>query len=217
MALTFPLPLADFFDDLCVAEASFTLGEAMQHSRTGGGDIISADLGPRLWQGQVQLRARRIEDADRITARIDALRNGGRTFYATPYGKGFPQADPDGTILGLATPTIDTVFASRVQIRIADLPVGYVLSGGDYIGWDYGTPVRTALHQITVGAVADGSGEALVEVSNFIRTGAVPGLSVRLINPFCKARLVPDAFVPFTSRRRRWSDGASFSFIQTLR
>jgi len=215
MALTFPLSLAQFFDGLCAAEAQFYLGDAAATNRDAGGNIFTHSMGAMLWQGSVALRGRRIGDASLIASKIDMLRQPGRTFYATPYGRDYPQADPTGTVLGVAAPTIQSVAGNNRDVTIQALPAGYVLTAGDFIGWDYGG--RTALHQIVVGGTASGGGVLTVEVSHPVRPTVTAGTAVRLTRPYCKCIIDPESVTPFTSRRRRWSDGAAFTFTQTLR
>lgn len=218
MALTFPLTLAQFFDDLCISEASFDLDEAMQVNRTSGGEILTGATGTRLWYGEVMLHAHRKVDAEEISAKISVLRQAGRPFLVTPYGKAFPRLDPTGSILGVSAVTIQSVNANNRDITLQGLPVGYVLSAGDFLSFLYGSsPVRYALHQIAVGGTANGSGVATVEVSNFIRSGATAGIAVTLKNPVCKAVVRPGSFQPGSTRWRRWNTGMSFSFQQTLR
>lgn len=217
MALTFPLSLAAFFDDLCIAEASFYLAENSVYSRTGAGEIIGAQVGPSLWRGTVSLRPHKIDDALMIAARLDTLRIPGRSFLVSPYGGEFPRMDPDGIILGLANPLIGTVNANRVTVGITNLPSGYKISQGDFLSVEYGTPVRYGLYQIASGGTANGSGVATVEVSRPLSAGIVPGMDVRLVNPICKSVIAPGEYTPFSSTRRRWSSGLSFGFIQTMR
>jgi hypothetical protein len=55
----------------------------------------------------------------------------------------------------------------------------------------------------------------MLEVVPNLRPGAVTGLTVLLIRPACKARLLPEP--TYGSGRQAISRGASFDFIQTLR
>lgn len=55
----------------------------------------------------------------------------------------------------------------------------------------------------------------MLELVPNLRPGAVAGLTVSLIRPACKARLMPEP--SYGSGRQTLSRGASFEFIQTLR
>jgi hypothetical protein len=103
------------------------------------------------------------------------------------------------------------------ELRITGLPVGYVLSAGDMLGFQYGSnPVRHALHRIVVGGTASSGGlTPMLEVVPNLRPGAAAGLTVSLVRPACKARLLPDP--TYGAGRQALSRGASFDFIQTLR
>jgi hypothetical protein len=84
-------------------------------------------------------------------------------------------------------------------------------------GGQYGsTPVRYALHRVVIGCTASSSGlTPMLEPVPNLRPGAVAGLTVSLIRPACKARLMPEP--SYGSGRQTLSRGASFEFIQTLR
>jgi hypothetical protein len=103
------------------------------------------------------------------------------------------------------------------ELRVTGLPSGYVLSAGDMLSFQYGaSPVRYALHRIVVGGTASSGGlTPMLEVVPNLRAGAVAGLTISLIRPACKARLLPDP--TYGAGRQALSRGASFDFIQTLR
>ena len=128
-----------------------------------------------------------------------------------------PSSDPTGSILGSRTVTIHTVASNMRELRITGLPSGYVLSPGDMLAFEYGSsPIRFALHRIVVGGTASSTGlSPLLEVVPNLRAGAVAALTVTLVHPACKARLLPEPI--YGSGRQALSRGASFDFIQTLR
>ena len=55
----------------------------------------------------------------------------------------------------------------------------------------------------------------MLEVVPNLCPGAAAGLTVSLVRPACKARLLPDP--TYGAGRQALSRGASFDFIQTLR
>lgn len=217
MALSFPLSLASFLDLFTRIEATMDIGEAVLSATTGGGEAITSNYGERLWAGRITGRGHAYISLDEMTARIGLLRQGGASFLVrNPYRRG-PAADPEGTILGAATPQITTFNANNRDITISGLPAGYVLRRGDLISWTYlSGPTRYALHRVVTGSTANGSGVATTEIMPPVRSGYATPQSITLINPVCKAVIVPGSYQPPSVQ----PDGiATFSFDwqQTLK
>lgn len=216
-ALTFPLSLAEFFDDIPRQAMPFDLSEATEISVTAAGDTLSADYGERVWTGGVTLAPRNHAEARRVEAKLRVLRQAGRSFMVYDVAAAYPAADPDGSILGASTPVIDTLNADNRRLRVSGLPAGYVLTGGDFLAFTYGSPARYALHQIVTGIVADGAGlTGWFEVVPFIQPGAAVSAAVTLIRASCKAVIVPGTTTPGTRERNR-TGGVTFQFRQTFR
>ena len=213
MALTYPLSLASYFDTLLIAEFEPDLTEALTGGETGGGEAISSDYGPRLWQARLVASRSSLPKAARSVALTESLRRAGTSFFATDPLRRYPQADPDGSLLGGAAPSITSVASNNRDVTLGGLPASYVLTPGDLIAWDYDTS-RRAMHRIVVGATANGSGVATIELEPFVR-GTPAGASVDLIDPSCKAKILTGSYSPRTLTRR---GGSGFSFIwrQTL-
>jgi hypothetical protein len=217
MAFAFPLTLSQFLDTLDKVEATMEIDEAMLVNRTGSGELIASDIGARLWRGRITGRGHAYIDLDGMTARIDLLRQAGASFLVTQTVRSGPQADPEGLILGAATPTVTTVNANSRDITISGLPAGYVLKRGDLLSFTYlASPTRYALHKIVSGATANGSGVATVEVVPPIRPGIVTPAALTLVKPVCKARMVPGSYQPPVVSRRGQAL-FSFDWQQTLR
>jgi hypothetical protein len=218
MALTFPLSVADFFGGLKVSSCSFDIGESVEVSRNGGGELLTADMGARLMAGQVTLSTQLHREAEAVKARLSALRQAGRSLFVHPRPTFTPSFDPTGSILGATIPTIHTINANRRELRLQNLPVGYILSQGDWLSFSYGTsPVRYAIHQIveTVTVPAGGISPSF-EVSTFIRPGAAVSAPVQLVRPFFKAIIVPGS-VNVGGSIPIFTSGIQFSILQTLR
>lgn len=216
--LNFPTALDTFFASLPIAKATFECPESLEMSESGAGDLLTADIGERLWQGEVTLgKITRDEDADAITL-IDALRTG-RSFCVFDVRRPYPRADWLGAVLGASAVTIHALPSNNRQVRLTGLPAGYVLRRGDYLGWDYGTnPVRRALHKVVDDTItADGSGTtAAFEVLPNVREGATVGTAVRLTRPWCTAIIVPGSVTTGTASATL-TEGARFHWRQTLR
>ena len=215
MAFAFPLTPAQFLDQLRVQSARFWLPESLTLESTEGGEIFTADRGPRLWQAEYTLAQGHHHSVDEDEARLALLAQAGRSFLAYDPRRAGPKADPDGVGLAGFSPVISATTAREVMVT--GLPPGYQISRGDYLGWIYGTnPVRYALHRAVTAPVATSGGLATVEVTPNIRTGAAAGAAVSLIRPVCKMVLIPGSYAPGAAARV-FTAGATFHAQQTLR
>lgn len=218
MAYSFPLTRAEFFSGLEVASCTFELPATVEISRTAAGDVLTADLGPRLWRGSVSLLPDYWSGAEAVKAKLALLQQAGASFLAYPLPLSAPAKDPGGALIAGASPTLSAIAASNREIQLAGLPAGYALSPGDFLSFTYGSnPTRRALHQVVTGAVASAGGSTpAFEVVPAIRPGAATGAAVTLNKPYCKAVMAPGTVNAGVSGPRITA-GISFSFIQTLR
>lgn len=218
MALTFPLAAAEFFDTLKVSQMTFDCPEQVQVARTGGGEILPANIGPRLWTGEVSLWDQGHSAVAPVLAMISALREPGASFLAYDLTAPAPQSDPDGVALATVTPLILALPSDARMLSLKGLPSGFVLTAGDYLGFSYGTnPVRRALHRVVSGVVASGTGQtAAFEVTPPRRPGAAINTAVSLVKASCKARIVPGS-VSSGAAAAGITSGITFKFMQTLR
>lgn len=216
MAISFPVPLADFFGRLRIAELVLAPTDPTVISRTRGGEVLAAQIGNVLWSGSVALSRAHHGEAAAVQAMLALLRRSGGSFMASPVQRRGPLLDPEGALLGAATPQIHIVEANNRDIRIQNLPAGYTLSPGDYLSFTYGgAPLRYAFHQLVTGAIANGSGVTPVfEVTPPIRAGITLPATVKLVDPAFKAVLVSTP--GYGAFHRVFADGLSFDFVQTL-
>lgn len=215
MAVTYPIGLAEYFAGLATVSVRFSLGEAREVLQTGGGDIISQDNGPRLWGGAVSVRPQSNIAMRRFQARTEALLQAGRTFSVSPMGG--PASDPDGAILGASSVTI-SVAPDASTLVLSGLPAGYELSQGDYLSFAYVNGItRNGLYQVGEDAVADAGGSITLSMTSFLRNyGALGGESVLLVDPVCKAVILPGSYKA-PMQMAGLSKGFSFEWRQTLR
>ena len=215
--LSYPLSHAQFLGALRVEEVMFRLSHPQEHTRLGDGTVISASLGASLWTGTIRLAQANHPRHAQMEALIALMDQPGATFLCHDPRYVGPASDPTGAIFGSKTVTIHSVASNMRELRLTGLPSGYVLSAGDMLGFQYGVnPVRYALHRIVVGGTASSGGlTPMLEVVPSLRPGAAAGLTVSLVRPACKARLLPDP--TYGAGRQALSRGASFDFIQTLR
>lgn len=218
MAYTFPMPLNQFFEGLPITAFSFDLGEALEHSETGGGEILTADIGNRLWKMDCEIKAGYYAEIEQIKAKLNVLRHAGRPLLVHSLGLTAPQYDPNGVLLGSSNVTLNAVQTNNREIRLNGLPANYKITTGDFLSFTYGSnPVRYAFHQVASDATANTSGlTGLFELSSFIRTGFTIGAVVKLVKPTLKMVLVPGS-VSGGESRSRFTTGVKFSLIQTLR
>ncbi|PYE80811.1 hypothetical protein [Pseudoroseicyclus aestuarii] len=211
MALTFPLDLPALFDDLAGLwiETQFDLSEAVETNETGGGEIIRADIGPRLWSGSVTIVAQRHSLAERLLSRLRVLQDARASFLASPVHMDPAPDDKAAQIL--------TMRGGR-ELRLSGLAAGTVLHRGRFLSFTYGSgPSRRALHQLVEPAVADGGGATgWFEVTPALRPGVAAGLAVALRAPVCKAVMLPGSLSRAT-HRAIVTDAVTFDWRQTLR
>ncbi len=178
-----------------------------------GGAVQVVGLGPTVWTMKYQTVVLPESVAAAWEAWLSSMRGGKRLFKAwhpmRRYGLAYPSG-PSGGFDGACTRT--AIGGSLDTVTLSGLPVGYVLSVGDLMSWEHATNSQ-ALHRVTEGATANGSGAATVTVEPEIR--ASPGsTSVALHKAWCHAVL--DA----ASASVRWQAGrkavVSFSARQTL-
>ena len=213
--LTFPVTGSNFFSMLPISEIKFSPMPRAAMNITGGGEVMTADLAPMLWEGTVTLGKMIGTERDLPDLVLDVLGRAGRTFWAYDTRRPYPLLDPTGAILGASTPTIYSLPSTR-EIRIDGLPAGYVLSRGDYLAFTYSG--RRALHRVVDAVVTAGTGgiTPTFEVAPEIRPGATVGTSVDLTRASCKAILIPGKTDKGITKSTI-TEGMTFAFIQTLK
>lgn len=210
------IPDPDFYDSAKLISYGFQLSVPKAIARLADGTVIPSSLGASLWQGMARIKQASHADAAALEVALSRLERPGQTFLVYDARYNGPRMDPGGVILGAATPTIHALNADNRRLRVTGLPGGYVLSVGDWIGWQYGIdPVRYALHRVETEATASGAGlTPFFAVEPFIRPGVVVGTSVVLVRPACKA-IITEA--SYGNGAARITSGASFNWTQTLR
>lgn len=217
MAPVFPLATDVFQDTINVAAAAFRLRDNQELSGLGSGQIIGADLAHPLWTADVRLFPAFSDDAVDIQAMVERLDGVLRTFYLYDPRTSHPRADPDGSILGAATPTIASLNVDNKAMAVGGLPAGYVLSRGDMLAFDYADPARRALHRIEEPVTADGAGlTTQFEVRPHLRTGVETGLLVSLIKPAARMIIVPGSYQATVSDDYG-TTSISFTALQSIR
>lgn len=218
MSLSFPLGLADFLDRLPIAEVAFRLGSALEFSETGDGEIISHDIGARLWEGEIVLDRARHDELQGVEARLGYLHRAAGSFLVRDTRVIGPLLDPTGSELGTSSPTLNEVGSDGLTVTIGSVPLNYTLSEGDYIAFTYGSnPTRYALHRALQTVKA--SGFSTIQISNLpvdppVREGVSTPATVSFLAPVCKARLIE---ADYGRGRSVISQGGVIKWRQTLR
>ncbi len=213
MSLTFPL--TDLIDRMLVKTCEFDLDFNQDISLAGDGGLWVKDLAPPLWQAKLTSNELVHAKALQCQALYNAMGGSLQTFLAWNPLAPYPQADPSGTILGASTVKIHTVDSGMVLLRLKGLPVGYVVTLGDFLCFDYGAGPSRAFHQIAETAVADGTGVTpLFQIAPPLRTGAAADQIVTLKKPAALMRMRPKSFkIGNTSRMK---SVVSFEAVQVL-
>lgn len=186
----------------CIGSAQFSLQYRQEFSRMAGGNPRVSDMGPELWMAKVQTTELKRTEFLKAEAEFNRLRGSLNTFYMyPPYAPG-PQSDYLGTILGASNVQIHTVDGDNKRLRLKNLPIGYVLTKGDYLSFQSGSsPIRTHLHQLVTGGTADGTGVTpLMECAPSFRVGIATNLVVTLIRPFCEMMIMPGTYEARTTK-----------------
>jgi hypothetical protein len=192
-AISFPYSLASFANLLPIESVTWQLKRNDQIDGLENGQILTSEDAPPLWSGTVNIRPLSYEAYRPISAAVNALDGSLQAFMMFGPPALYPLADPTGSILGAATPTILSLDADNKRITLTGLPVGYVLSAGDNIQFPFATTLN-AFHQIVAGGVADGSGHATIELRPHVHPGTLTGVAVTLIKPAARVVMVPGTY-----------------------
>lgn len=215
MTIAFPLALPDLADLLPVERVAWNEWRAQETSLLASGEFLSHDLAPPLWRAEITLAEMRHAVSAQMHARFLSLDGAQQHFYLHDPKLKYPQADPNGSILGSATVTVDSINANRKAWTLSGLPSGYTITIGDWMHVDYGNPSRRALLKAMETVQADGSGTTPeFEIRPHLRPGIVAALEVTLVKPAAKVKLVPDS-LRFETVRSAFSRGV-FEAVQTL-
>lgn len=218
MSLAYPLALAEFWDQLPISAVSLDCAPQLETSGTGGGQILTRERAPALWQGTVELGRLTPAEAADVLPLIDIARQAGASFLVCDPTRPWPALDPDGSVLRAAAVTVAEIAPDRRSLRLAGLPPAYPLTRGDLVGVIWGAaPVRYGLHRVAVEGAADTGGTSgWIAVVPALASGVTVGAAVSLDRPAFKALVVPGS-VEAGRRNRGLHEDIGFSFIQTMR
>lgn len=217
MAYSFPVPLNTFFETFRIQSVQFDLKEAFETDETGSGEILSADVGARLWEMQVNFKLADYREGEALKAKLNVLRYAERSLIIHAIPSMYPTNDPNGTILGASVVTLDAVALNNREITLGGLPPGFRLEPGDCLSFQHAGAVQKFMfHQVANTRAASGAGVITqLEVTPFVEPGWPVGGAVQLIKPRMKAVLVPGSFNP-GSTGQLVTSGITATFRQTM-
>lgn len=194
-AITFPLSLADFADLLSIESVTPAMKRNDQIDGLESGLILASETAPALRTMTVKIRPLAYdEDAD-VSALIEALDGSINPFYMYQPPRLYPRADPTGALLGASVVTIGELDADNKRMTLHGLPVGYKISRGDCLSFNFSAGTLRAYHRVvSADILADIDGHAVVEVRPHFNPGTVLGTVVTLKKPAFKAIMIPDSY-----------------------
>jgi hypothetical protein len=177
----------------------------------GGGRVNGVQAGFPLWQASYSLETiLSVDESDAVRAFISQLRGATRRFLARDISRPYPKAHcggfdgmtkaGGGSFTGAATTWSENIDSNEdSQVSLTNLPAGFVLSVGDYIGFRW-TATEASVAGLTwhapvrvvVGGTANGSGNVTVTCEPPI-PAAVPDSATAYLNePACVMALLVD-------------------------
>lgn len=215
MAITYPYPVSFLADRLNIEAVIWDIKRNDELSGSGDGRVWQAELAPPLWTGDVKLNIGRNASLKQIAALIRKLHGAQEQFYLYDPLSKFPQADPDGSILGFASVRIDSIGTGGRTVSLSGLPANYVLTLADKVQiYAAANPARTRFIELSENASANGAGvTGQIEVFPHIGPGFVANDPVRLKQPACKVFIMPTSHNP-GSASGLMTTGAAFKVME---
>lgn len=189
MTASFPLAQSALADLLRIRSVTWNLQRFVETSGIEEDDLEAELRSPR-WLAEVESVPMTNAEANQLHARFLLLDGGQQAFYLHNPLAPYPQSDPDGSIVGSSTVQIHTVGGDNKTLRMKGLPVGYVLTIGDYIAVTYNSG-RRGFYIVCETVTADGGGiTPSFEVRAYLRPGTAVNDAVDLTKPAAKVKLV---------------------------
>lgn len=180
-------PSTDIMDILPVETATFLPRLQRSLARAASSTLYRGEAAPTVWGADIRSTVMLHAGAEQIMALLLSMEDQLAKFYVWSPRLAYPQADPDGTVLGSATPVIASINGDNRRVTVSGLSADYVLTRGDGIGFIRESDDGHVLHKVVDATVtADGDGlTALFEIAPHIRIGTAVGDAVQLIKPDC--------------------------------
>lgn len=182
--------IGDLFGLVGIGANSLKLMNRSEQSRAKSGLTRVGILGPDLWVGDWASVPKRVDEIEKLHARLNACDNGASLFWGFHMGKLTPAAHPSGASNG----SILSLNVDNTHMALDGLNAGQVLTMGDFISFPYAEGAFQAFHQIVspTTITANGSGAtAEFEVRPHIRPGATTGTTVLINYPMAQFFIDP--------------------------
>lgn len=208
------LALSVINDRLKIASVEWSIQRNDEFSGLGSGDVWQAELADPLWTADVTLGRGMNDELKRQAALIRRLDGARQSFFLVDPLSLYPQADPNGTILGNANVTIRSADPNRFNARLGGLPADYALTFGDKLQITQGDMIR--FHEVSRSEQANAAGNMDVLVFPRLPLSLAAGAIVTLKLPACPVVIEPNSHKPGVARRMV-TEGAGFRVLQKKR
>lgn len=216
MAISFPLSISQFWDDLKLMAGSteIELRAFRKQSVDGAGNTLSSGRAVGKWGADLLVAPAHYIDSGKVEAMFKVLLGRDGTFLAYDKRRPGPAADPTGAILGAATVLISSKGSNNRSLALKGLPAGYSLTKGDRGSVSYAGG-KVFYFEFAESGNANGSGvTAELEVQPFLPAALAVNDIVTLIKPCGKFKIVAGSYRPATGDGAL-SGGIGFSVIST--
>ena len=187
MAITYPRDIP-----ACgVRAALLDLADNVAGSPSGGGKINLTQVDDPLWKLQLSTFSLRMRQHGEWSAWKKSMRGGMRSFLIVDTRRRRPLAYPKavapaGIAAGWGGTAAVTGLGAGGLLSLGSLPAGYVISAGDRIGLEQGSPLRRGYYE-ALETVTAGGGAATVTVAPFLDTTRFTTAAMaRLWQPKCE-------------------------------
>lgn len=212
----YPYAVASLADRLSISSVLWDIRRNDELSGIADGRVWQAEHSDPLWTADVKLVLNEHDAAKQIAALIRKLHGAQESFFLFDPVSPYPQADPDGSIVGASTVQVHSVGTDRHTIRLKGLPASYVLTIGDKAQITFAT-TYTYFCEVSETVTADGSGvTAEFEVFPHVPVGVAANDAVNLKKPACKGFIMPGSHSPGTAVGPFTTD-AGFRFMERRR
>jgi hypothetical protein len=138
MAITYPRELLDAAV-IDFEESSFELVNGVSLARSQSDRVLNAiQIADPYWRAHIVTQPLELNERKRWRAWYESLRHGMKTFLAYDLAHEYPIAYPTGIPAGVGSPawdgTGDVLAIAAHEAQVGGLPVGFILSEGDYFG-----------------------------------------------------------------------------------
>ncbi|MDK3075147.1 hypothetical protein QO034_18830 [Sedimentitalea sp. JM2-8] len=189
MALTFPRTDILTGLDFSPQTEPFKPMWRQEVSRTAGGVTIVKNIGPLLWKANYATIPIRTAEAGEVEADLLSLQGGVKTFEGYDPRHPLPASDKVSALTGV---TVSFISPNMERMQIIGVPVGFVLTKGDWISVDDG--VNLNLLKVVETKSADGTGEvAQFTVAPFVPVSISVGDPVTLRYPCARWMIDKDS------------------------